>query len=86
MTADEIVRVINNSNLMDMTSLLNRLPKICPEVKSVSIIDKKDLGLSGILATARFYLDKDEVIIRGFLYDCPNWDEATHGYVTAKKI
>lgn len=86
MTTDELVRVINNSDFRNLAHFFNRLEKMCPDVKSFSIIEKKDMGLSGILASARFYLGQDEIIVRGFLYETPNWSEETHGYITAKKI
>lgn len=86
MTTDELIRVINNSDIRSISTFINKLQKICPDIKNISIIDKVDLGLSGIMSAVRFYNGTDEIIVKGFLYESPNWTNDTHGYIVAKKI
>ena len=86
MTTDEIIRVINNSDICSLDYFLKKYQQMFPEIYNVCVIDKKDMGVSGILAAARYNVEKDEVIIKGFLYTPKNWSPCTHGYVIAKKI
>lgn len=86
MTTEEIIRVINNSDIKSVTDFINRAPRVFPEISNIVILDRVDLGLNGILTTAKFNNGDDEVIIKGFLYMKENWSPDTHGYVIAKKI
>ena len=86
MTTEEIVRIINGTSLKTLTDFVEYSKKVFPDIDNYTIIHKQDMGLAGILATARFNHGKDEIIVKGFLYPNDNWTEETHGYIIAKKI
>ena len=86
MTTEEILRVINNSSIRTLTEFIDTAQKMFPEITNISIINKQDMGLSGILATARFNLGMDDIVVKGFLYQNDKWTPETHGYVIAKRI
>lgn len=86
MTTDEVLRIINNSYIMSIQEFINKSKKLFPEINEITVVQKQDMGLSGILAWAEFNYGRDRIIIKGFLYPTKNWNEDTHGYVIAKKI
>ena len=86
MTTEEILNIINNSNIRTLNEFSNKCYTLLPELIDKTIIHKKDMGVSGILAIMRCYNRIDEILIRGFLYLPDNWSEETHGYIKAKKI
>lgn len=86
MSTEEVIRIINNSTIKTLSEFMEKAPKLFPDVDNFSIIHKQDMGLSGIIGTARFNVGMDDVIVKGFLYPTNNWTPETHGYVIAKKI
>ena len=86
MTVDEIVNIINNTDIRTITEFISKAYKMFPDIKDISVINKQEMGLSGIIATARFYVGMDCVIVKGFLYPNDRWTPETHGYVLAKKV
>ena len=86
MTGLEIVNIINHSTIRTLSELSNKLNFLFPDANGFEIINKKDLGDSGILGIGKFYNEKETIIVKGFLYLTENWSEETHGYVTAKNV
>lgn len=86
MTTDEALRIINNSDFKYITEFINKAQKMFPNIEQISIVQKQDMGVSGILAWAEFNFNKDRILIKGFLYPNRLWSEETHGYIIAKKI
>ncbi len=86
MTTDEILRVINNSEMKTIFECIEKSKRMFPEIESLVIFHRQDMGVFGVFGAARFYVGKDEVLIKGYLYPSDSWSEKTHGYVIAKKI
>ena len=86
MKTDDYIRVINNSYFTNLTTFINMAHKMFPDIRSIHVSSKQDMGLVGILASCIIETNDGAVIVRGFLYYSPSWSEETHGYVTAVKI
>ena len=86
MSTDEMLNVVNNSTICSITEFINKAPKMFPDIKEISIVQKQDMGVSGSLAWAEFNFGQDHIIVKGWLHANKLWSPDTHGYVLAKKI
>ena len=86
MCTEEIIRIINNSDFRSISTFSEKAKVMFPEITNFTVIDIKDMGISGKLAVARFNVGKDDVIVKGFLYENSKWLPETHGYILAKKL
>lgn len=51
MKIDDYIMVINNSYFINLTTFINMAHKIFPDIRSIHVSSKQDMGLAGILAS-----------------------------------
>ncbi|MCM1217966.1 MAG: hypothetical protein NC548_26060 [Lachnospiraceae bacterium] len=57
-----------------------------PDIDTISIVKKQDMGMAGFIAYAKFNFGENRVLVKGWLYADETLHPDIHGYVIAKKL